>query len=98
MLKFDKEGYDINGFNIQGIHRVTKTRFDEEGYDYKGYDIDGFNKYGFRRDGSAKNKTLRCRHISIYRANKENDRLADTRGYTLRGFNIKNQILFAFKP
>lgn len=47
--KYDRYGYDTNGFNKKGIHRLTKTK-----YDYFGYDVDGFNIKKFNKDGIHK--------------------------------------------
>lgn len=53
-LKVDVHGYDISGFNEQGIHFQTGTKYDLEGYDFTGYNIEGYNRKGFSREGINK--------------------------------------------
>lgn len=45
---YDKDGYDVFGFNAIG--------YDREGYDEDGYNIDKFDKNGFDKDGYDVNK------------------------------------------
>ena len=49
--KFDKNGYDQDGYNVRGL---DKRGFNREGYNLKGFDRDGYNKYGF--DGKGYDK------------------------------------------
>ena len=41
--RIDKEGFDSNGYNINGIKR--------DGYDINGYKIDGYDNFGYDKDG-----------------------------------------------
>lgn len=64
---FDEDGFDIDGynryaFNINSIHKVTKTNYDNEGYDINGFNKEyihkktknKFNEYGFTFYGEYK--------------------------------------------
>ena len=42
-IVYDKEGFDSNGYNINGIKR--------NGYDINGYNINGYDNFGFSKDG-----------------------------------------------
>ena len=48
---FDKDGYNIRGFNKYDIHRDTGNEYDKDGYDVDGYDKDGYNRRGFDAEG-----------------------------------------------
>ena len=57
-IVYDKEGFDLNGYNINGIKRngCDKDGYNINGYDNFGYDKDGYNinRYDFSgldRDG-----------------------------------------------
>ena len=42
-IVYDKEGFDPNGYNVNGIKR--------DGYDINGYNINGYDNSGFSKDG-----------------------------------------------
>lgn len=42
--KYNKEGFDINGWNEKFINKETKTKYDKEGFDYFGFNKDKINK------------------------------------------------------
>ncbi len=46
---YSNNGYDVNGFNKEGIHRLTQNEFDPDGYDLDGYNVRKFNKYGLHK-------------------------------------------------
>ena len=48
---YDENGYDIDQFDREGIHRITQTLYDREGFDREGFD-----KYGYDREGYDKEK------------------------------------------
>ena len=53
---YDEEGNDYRGFNLDGIHKVTRTTrdesgFDEWGIDLEGYNLEGYDNRGFNREG-----------------------------------------------
>ena len=68
--KSDKYSRDKDGYDRDGLEKVTGTGFDvdgydqngydkdgyyRDGYDKKGYDVDGYNKKGYDKDGYNKN-------------------------------------------
>lgn len=44
-------GYDVNGFNSEGIHEETQTKFNPDGYDRDGYNQNGYDRNGYDRLG-----------------------------------------------
>ena len=42
-IVYDKEGFDSNGYNINGVKK--------DGYDINGYNINGYDNFGFSKDG-----------------------------------------------
>ena len=42
-IAYEKEGFDLNGYNINGINR--------NGYDINGYNINGYNIFSYDKDG-----------------------------------------------
>ena len=90
--KYDKDGFDINGFNKDHIHKITNKKFDDEGYDYKGYDRNGFNRKGIHRVTKTKyNEKGYDKHFfnkdGIYYWFK--DRKNDTSGFRADGINVE---------
>ena len=51
---FSKEGNDKFGFNLDGIHNITKTIRDESGFDEWGKDGGGFGRDGYASNGIAR--------------------------------------------
>ena len=48
-IVYDKEGFDLNGYNINGIKR---NGCDKDGYNINGYDNFGYDKDGYNINGS----------------------------------------------
>ena len=85
---------DKDGFDEDGIHKVTGTKFDESGYDIRGYDRAGFNidgihqrtrtrfsLSGFDKQGYDKTK------FNIYGIYKDTGTPYDSDGYDRYGYN-----------
>ena len=68
----DKDSYDTFGFNLEGIHKDTKTKFDRIGYDKDGYNKDGFRLSGIHKDTKTKFNPMGY----------------DEYGYNKNGFNL----------
>ena len=58
--KFSKWGYNINGFDRQGLNRdrYNINGYSNSGYDSQSYNINGYNHYCFARQGN-KRKALK---------------------------------------
>ena len=52
--------HDKNGFNQEGINKVTNTKYDENGYNKFGYDKISYNNKNFHKNGYNKRTRNFC--------------------------------------
>ena len=74
--------HDQYGFDVNGIHKKTKTQFDEHGFDRDGIHKDTkteFDSFGFKRDGIY----YELQEDGTYVAKGERD----PNGYNIKGFD-----------
>ena len=74
--------HDRYGFDVNGIHKKTKTQFDEHGFDRDGIHKDTkteFDSFGFKRDGIY----YELQEDGTYLAKGERD----PKGYNINGFD-----------
>lgn len=48
---YDENGYDIFGFDKNGVHKLTGTLYTEDNYDREGYNKDGYDRLNFDKNG-----------------------------------------------
>lgn len=84
---FNKNGYDVAGFNSKGFNKYgyDVTGYDKNGYDKNGYDVVGFNSKGFNKNGYDENG-FNSKGFDKYGLDVNG---YDKNGYDVNGFNSK---------
>ena len=86
--RYDEQGYDINGWNQEGINIETQSEYDSKGFNIKGihqngtpYDNDGYDKNGFSSQGIDR------RHFRRDGTNTYTNKKFDLKGYDINGYD-----------
>ncbi len=82
--------YDKNGFNIFGIHKITKKKLDVQGYNKEGYNKEGYNKEGYNKIGYD------IKGWNKEGINENTKSKYDKKGYNINGYDREGYDKFGY--